>query len=61
MPKNDNTTTATCLVTDQGNGGIMCNTCGYYENNAVYWSRCPECKRLVKDIGLHINRGGSDF
>lgn len=53
------TTIISYYVTDQGNGGWVCQ-CGASGYEA-YVMQCPKCEKWAIDGGTYISVGGSDF
>ena len=56
-------TTMTELVSDQGNGGVICDKCKYYKDFGGDFKRCPGCYRTVvaTKSATPYPYGGSDF
>ena len=54
-------TTVTYLVSDQGNGGVVCDTCDFYESYGYWGNKCPNCHRHIVGDSTYIGSGGSDF
>lgn len=51
------------ITTDMGNGGSYCSNCKYNlgSDPSKAYEKCPRCDCRLREGGMFVNRGGSDF